>query len=109
MTTTERNYAFRQRLDDVHKPGRRDPACTPADREAVIADGWRIVVPENASRYLCDVAADLQDYLFTSMAVSTLPDRAKSLDDADAYAIVLGTRNEMKDRGAPLRATCALR
>jgi hypothetical protein len=87
--TTERNYAFRQRLDQVHRSDRRDPDCQPETGEVVITDGWRIVVHEDASTYLLDVAADLQDYLFTSMKVSTLLVRMDSLDDAGPKSIVL--------------------
>ncbi len=64
---TERNYAFRQRLDQVHRPDRRNPRNEPGAGEAVIGEGWRIAVPEDASSYLIGVAQDLQDYLFTKL------------------------------------------
>ena len=68
----ERNFQFRQRLNQVHRPDRRDPALTPAAGEIVIDDSWRIALSPDASEYLVQVAKDLQDYLFTSMGVSTL-------------------------------------
>lgn len=67
----ESNYAFRQRLDCVHRPGRRDPAAAPVAGETVIDDGWCIMLGVDPSPYVRRVAADLQDYLFTSMGVST--------------------------------------
>ena len=68
----ERNFEFRKRLNTVHLTDRRDPAATPLAGETEIADGWRIAIPAGASEYLTGVAKDLQDYLFTSMGVSTL-------------------------------------
>ena len=74
---SERNYQFRQRLNEVHRPDRRDPEAEPADGEAVVDSGWRIVIDVGASDYLIRVAQDLQDYLFTSMGVSVLLVRAE--------------------------------
>ncbi len=69
---SERNFQFRQRLNVVHKPGRRDPSLEPKAGEAVVDQSWRIVVDPQASEYMVGLAKDLQDYLFTSMGVSTL-------------------------------------
>ena len=101
---TERNYAFRQRIDQVHRPGRRDPDCRPEHGEAIISDGWRIVVPERASQYLIGVAADLQDYLFSSMGVSALLVRKDPSGEAGANSIVLATRDALVDLGESLTA-----
>ncbi len=70
--TAEPNYAFRQRLDEVHRPHRRDDNAVAAAGEVTIGDGWCIAIPQDASVYLAAVARDLQDYLFTSMGVSVL-------------------------------------
>jgi len=69
--TTERNYAFRQRLDQVYQPDRRDCELQPEVNEVVLEDGWRIAVPATASPYPIGVAQDLQDYLLTSTCVSS--------------------------------------
>lgn len=68
----ERNFQFRERLNVVHRSDRRDPAAQPNAGETIIADGWRIVLPAEPSAYLVGLGKDLQDYLFTSMGVSTL-------------------------------------
>lgn len=68
----ERNFQFRQRLNQVHRADRRDLSLQAAAGEVVVDDAWRIVVGPAASEYLVGVAKDLQDYLFTSMGVSTL-------------------------------------
>ncbi|MGM0492916.1 MAG: hypothetical protein ACQER1_08225 [Armatimonadota bacterium] len=68
----ERNFQFRQRLNQVHTHDRRDPAATPGEDEVAIETGWQIVLDAAPSDYLVGVAQDLQDYLFTSMGVSTL-------------------------------------
>ena len=109
--TPETNYGFRQRLDAVHRPNRRDPEATPGRDEVAIAQGWRLVVPANASTYMQGVAADLQDYLFTSMGVSTLLVRegqlgsqGGQLDSPAGPAIVLGTGGDLPQAGADLSA-----
>ena len=101
----ERNYAFRQRLDQVHLPDRRDSECRPEPGETAIHDGWRIAVSEEASTYLIDVAKDLQDYLFTSMRVSALltrvPDLAAAVQEGSSV-IALGTRQDLPEVGRSL-------
>jgi hypothetical protein len=69
---SEKKYAFRQRIDTIHLPNRYDPRAVPEQNEAVVENGWQIVIPADASEYLTRVARDLQDYLFRSMNVSTL-------------------------------------
>ena len=52
--------------------GREDgPDRRPEQGETVIEEGWRIAVAPNASDTV-GVAKDFQDYLFTSMGISTL-------------------------------------
>jgi len=68
----ERNFQFRQRLNVVHLPDRRDPGLQPSEGETAVEHGRRIVVGTQATDYVTGVAKDLQDYLFTSMDVSTL-------------------------------------
>jgi hypothetical protein len=69
---SERNFQFRQRLNTVHLSDRRDPAATARLGEVTLGDGWRIVIPLDATEYLVRLAQDLQDYLFTSMGLSAL-------------------------------------
>ncbi len=69
---SESSYEFRKRLNVVHKPGRRDLSLEAKSGEVAIRDGWKIEVGPEASEYVVNVAKDLQDYLFTSMNVSTL-------------------------------------
>jgi hypothetical protein len=91
----ERNFQFRQRLNVVHAAGRRDPAAAPVANEVVVEDGWRIVVSPEASDFLVGVAKDLQDYLFTSMGVSTLLTR----EGGEGKTIRLTTKAESPDLG----------
>ncbi len=66
----ERKYAFRERLDQVHKPGRRDARAVCADGEIEITEDWCIVSAEELKRGAA--AVDLQDYLQVSMGLSVL-------------------------------------
>ncbi|MBD3292454.1 MAG: hypothetical protein GF393_05990 [Armatimonadia bacterium] len=95
----ERNFQFRQRLNQVHKPDRRDPAATPADGETVIEQGWRIVLDADPSNYLAGIAQDLQDYLFTSMGISSLLVEG---EEAGANSIRLTTSDASPDLDADL-------
>ncbi|MFA6107567.1 MAG: hypothetical protein WDA75_02245 [Candidatus Latescibacterota bacterium] len=100
---TERPYGFRQRLNTVHLPGRRDPGQRPAGDEIALDDSWRIEVAPDAGEYLVRVAQDLQDYLFTSMAVSVpVVRRLAGQTGASPRAIRLATRTELPETGADL-------
>jgi hypothetical protein len=68
----ETSYAFRGRMDTLHHRGRRDHGLTPLANECCLRDGWSIGVAAGCSEVIRQAANDLQDYLFTSMGVSTL-------------------------------------
>jgi hypothetical protein len=102
---SERNYEFRQRLDQVHRPDRRDPGLRPEQDEVAFEDGWRIVVDEAASPYVMRLAQDLQDYLLISMRVSVLLVRESELAASARTRerrIVLGTMAELPEVGEGL-------
>ena len=101
----ERNYQFRQRLDQIHRPDRCDPDLEPEAGQTVLDDGWRVAVPATASPYVIAVAQDLQDYLLTSMHVSVLLVREPDLGAAaqtGKRTIVLGTAQELPELGTAL-------
>lgn len=66
----ERNYEFRKRLLEVHKPNRRDFSVLPSENEVMIDENWEIVIPDDVARVLKVAAIDLQDYFSTSMQLS---------------------------------------
>ena len=107
----ERNYEFRRRLDVVHAPARRDPDVRPEQNDAVVADGWRIVLPPSATEYMTQVGQDLQDYLFTSMGVSTLliGGAQEAKVGPSSGVIRLTTRDDSPELGAGLTATRSYR
>jgi hypothetical protein len=65
----ERNYDFRKRMLEVHKPGRRDFHVLPSENEIQVDETWEIVLPEDTARVLKIAANDLQDYFAVSMKV----------------------------------------
>lgn len=65
----ERNYQFRQRMLQVHKPGRRMPGIQPSADQVEITDQWVICVPKDADRVLVNAARDLEDYFSVSMGL----------------------------------------
>lgn len=97
----ERNFQFRQRLNTVHRSDRRDPALQPQTNEIAVQDGWRIVIAPDASQYLTDVAKDLQDYLYTSMQVSTILSHGET-GGCQGGEIRLTTKSEAPDLGEGL-------
>lgn len=95
----ERNFQFRQRLNQVHRGDRRDPAARASEGEVAVAEGWRIVLDDGASEYLVGVGQDLQDYFFTSMGVSTLLTKG---GEAGARSIRLTTSDRAPEPGEGL-------
>ena len=63
----EKNYHFRQRMRQVHKPGRRNDAVCGKIAGTVVDDTWQIVFPDDASVLTRNVAGDLQEYFEVSM------------------------------------------
>ncbi len=68
----EKNYEFRRILEKVHTPNRRDASVVCGENEVQLAEGWTILVEEDCSHVILNVAKDLQDYLLVSMNVSVL-------------------------------------
>lgn len=100
---SERNYQFRQWLNMVHRPDRRDLAQKPTAGEIALDNTWRILIPAESSEYLTQVAQDLQDYFFTSMGVSVLLVRAdEGMPDPATHTIRLTTQAASADLGEGL-------
>ncbi|RKN74951.1 hypothetical protein [Paenibacillus ginsengarvi] len=96
----ERNYEFRNRLDVVHKPNRRDPALRPEPDDCVIGEDWFIAISESAGPHLVHVAKDLQDYLLESMNCSVLLRRTADIGElarSGKQVIVLGVKEELPE------------
>ena len=101
----ERKYEFRQRLDKIHVPDRRDPDVACSQDESMVQEGWKIVIDEGASDIIINVAKDLQDYLLISMNTSVLLLKKGNLGDyikGDTNIIVLATKNNLAEFGCNL-------
>ncbi|MNI41304.1 hypothetical protein D3C73_955540 [compost metagenome] len=57
----ERKYELRERLEEVHKPNRRNSDIQALLGEVEITEDWRIVVSEESGRLLLNTAKDLQE------------------------------------------------
>ncbi len=68
--TREKNYDFRARHWQVHKPGRRDGERTPLDNEIVLDESWMLGFPQDADIVMINAMNDFQDYMFVSMGIS---------------------------------------
>ena len=100
--TLEKNYDFRKRLLDVHKPNRRDHNIIAQDGEIEIDETWEIIVPEKADRVILIAAKDLQDYFFTSMGVSLKLSKSKDKKDESecgSKKIIFTTKDISKEIG----------
>ncbi len=93
----QKNFEFRQYLDEVHKPDRRDWNVKPSNNEVMVEEGWRIVIKNNSSRVIQNVAKDLQDYLNASMNVAALLDKRDDLHSAlkEDNVILLATKEDL--------------
>lgn len=76
---SERNYQFRERLLQVHKPDRRDWDVVPADGQILVDDSWQICIAKDAERVIVTAAQDMQDYLGVSMGVYLPLKRCKDI------------------------------
>ena len=66
----ENSYDFRKRRAVIHRPKRRNYERLATAAELEITGVWTLVVPEKSPECVLRSAKDLQDYLFTSMAIS---------------------------------------
>ena len=66
----EKNYDFRKRLLQVHKPDRRMSWVKAKEGQVEIDSSWCIVLPEDCSALIYGAARDLEDYFLVSMGVS---------------------------------------
>ena len=67
---SEKNYDFRKRHWEYHKPGRRDPARKAKKNEILITEEWKIGCAGEKDSIALIAVKDFQDYLFTSMGLS---------------------------------------
>ena len=80
----EKNYEFRRVLEKVHTPNRRDPNAVCGNQETELTEGWTILVEQDCSHVILNVAKDLQDYLLVSMNISVLLKKKKAAPEAKA-------------------------
>lgn len=66
----ERNYQFRERMMEVHRPHRRDKSIVKKDDQVEIDLEWVITIPREYDDVLMKACRDLEDYFFVSMDVS---------------------------------------
>ena len=67
---SEKNYDFRKRHWEYHKPDRRDPARKAKKNEVLITEEWKIGCAGDKDSIALIAVKDFQDYLFTSMGLS---------------------------------------
>lgn len=107
---TEKNYDFRKRMAQIHKPNIRDLSRVSGNTKYELLNGCVISVPENASVVVLTAARDLTDFLLDSMNISariqkgntqdaaiTLLSTPKDLEEATGYQ---GYRIDVSDRVA---------
>ena len=67
MSKVERNYEFRERINQVHFANRRDAAVKASANEVEVTAAWKIVYPADGDARVVNAAKDLQEYLEVSM------------------------------------------
>lgn len=88
-------------------PRPRDPSAKPNDGEIEIGQGWRILIPADASVPLVSGAEELQRHLKDAMGVAVEVKRAETLDDWRDHqkTIVAAARDKMPGIGEALKGT----
>ena len=95
----ERNYEYRKRLTQVHRPDRRDYSISPGDGEMMVGSGWKIEIPADGGKLLVNAAKDLQDYLDVSMNVSVRIRHVEDVSESGEKTIVLATVAQLPELG----------
>ena len=100
----EKNYDFRKRMCEVHRPAITDPSVYTTYEGLDIDEGFAILLPEEADPVATHAAHDLADYFLTSHGIrlAVLPSSAEA-----ARAIVLrivGAEDPAAPRGREERA-----
>ena len=67
---SERNYDFRKRHLEYHKPGRRDASRKAEKNEIILDSSWKIGYKGEKDSIAAIAARDFQDYLYKSMDLS---------------------------------------
>lgn len=65
----ERNYEFRKRMMEVHRPNRRMPWVVKKENQVEITSDWCIYIADMDDKVIYNAARDLEDYLAVSMGV----------------------------------------
>lgn len=66
---SERNYQFRERMLEVHRPNRRMDWVEKKDGQIEITSDWTIYISDTIDTVIYNAARDLEDYLAVSMNV----------------------------------------
>ena len=69
---SERNYDFRKRHWQYHKPGRRNPERNVQPGEILITGDWKIGYAADAQTVTREAAADFRNYFETPKSVPSV-------------------------------------
>lgn len=70
--TKEKNYEFRKRMRILHQAALRDNTLLAEADDLILENGLYVVLPENSGEVILCAAKDFQDFLFTSMGLSSM-------------------------------------
>lgn len=99
---TEQNYQFRDRLNNVHKRGRRTNRRGCEAGETELSDSWVIRVSPRAGEVVEQAAEDLQDYLRTSMEIAVRLSRQSPAEATPEFCIDIGEKSDFPAFGDAL-------
>ena len=71
MLKTEKNYEFRKRLLQIHKPNLKVEPVICGEDELLLGSCVKIIIPQNAGEVIVTAVKDLSDYLRISMGASS--------------------------------------
>lgn len=109
-TGLESNYAFRQRLLQVHARGLYDLQAQPGAQELALDESWQIAIAESCGAVLENAALDLQHYFYRSMGLSLRVKRYAGLASAALPAVVVATAAQLGQAwdGDDVSGACAI-
>ena len=91
---SERNYQFRQRMLQVHKPNRRMDWARPAENQIEIDNSWTLYTADNDKIVIYNALRDFEEYLCVSMGVCV---RVQIGGEIPEKAIIYGVDNTLEE------------
>ena len=85
----ETNYAFRNRMNVMHKKNLRDYSVIKPENSIEIFDDFKIFIPSKADEVVLTAAKDFEDFLCVSMGISSVIKKYEKMPDNTQNSMII--------------------